>query len=83
MKLLILLTCLCLSACCPEQIVKKAPDFDVRLMQECSPLPTYTLETFSDVLQAKSTETKLYVACKNSHSGLVESIKKYQEEFNK
>lgn len=83
MKPLIVCLCLTLAACCPDQIVKKAPDFDARLMQECTSLPEAKINTFSDVLEAKASDIKAYTACKNTHKGLVDSIKLYQKEFNK
>lgn len=75
--------CIMLAACCPEQLVKQAPNFDARLMEECRPLEDYKIQTFEDVLLAKSSDTKAYIICKNKHKGLVDSVKKYQEEFNK
>jgi predicted lipoprotein len=84
MKILtISLLCLTLTACCPEALVKKAPNFDARLMEECTELVTPTISSFSDVIEAKASDTKAYIKCKNTHSGLVEAIKVYQKEFNK
>ena len=83
MKIFIISLCLCLAACCPDQLVKQAPVFDARLMEECPPLVSQPFNNFSEVLETKALETKAYIKCKNSHSGLIEAVTTYQKEFNK
>lgn len=83
MNLPILCLCLALTGCCTDQIVHKAPVFDARLMEECASLQDAKISSFSDVLEAKASDVKVYTECKNIHGGLVMSIKEYQKEFNK
>ncbi len=79
----LLVCCIFLAACCPDVAIKKAPIFDARLMEECVPLKEADIKSFDDVIVAKASDTKAYIVCKNTHKGLVDSVKKYQEEFNK
>lgn len=83
MKSLLVILCVSLAACCPPQLVKQAPSFDARLLEECPSLEEVNIVSFSDVLTAKHSDTKAYIACKAKHKGLVDSVKIYQKEFNK
>ena len=83
MRLLISIFLLSLLVGCTTPTTIKAPKIDSYLLTKCE-LPSNSIRftSFEEVLAEKGKDNLLFKECAQKHSGLVDSINKYTEEFS-
>ena len=78
-----LLLCIVLIGCGTPQVMPKPPNIDSYLMTGCDSLSvSVKFASFEDVLAEKALDNLKYAEICKKHSGLVDTINTYKEEFN-